>query len=71
MYQIQELDDNANIDILDNTEYDMLVVEPGFNFTENPYDITYLVSKLKQKPNGDNRILLAYIDISQVENYRD
>lgn len=71
MYQIQELDDNDNIDRLDDTDYDMLVVEPGFNFTESPYDIDYLVSKLKQKPNGEDRILLAYIDIGQAEDYRD
>lgn len=70
MYQIQWLDENATIDELDNTPYDMLVVEPGFNFTEDPYDVTYLVPTLKQKSNGDERILLAYIDIGQAEDYR-
>ncbi len=70
MYQIQWLDENATIDELDNTPYDMLVVEPGFNFKEDPYNVNYLVSTLKQKPNGDERILLAYIDIGQAEDYR-
>lgn len=70
MYQIQWLDENATIDELDNTQYDMLVVEPGFNFTEDQYDVNYLVPSLKQKPNGDERILLAYIDIGQAEDYR-
>ena len=71
MYQIQNLDENDNIDELDNTEYDMLVVEPGHNFSDYPYNTDYVVSALKQKPNGSNRILLAYIDIGQAEDYRD
>lgn len=70
MYQIQWLDERATIDELDNTQYDMLVVEPGFNFVEDQFDVDYLVPSLKQKPNGDERILLAYIDIGQAEDYR-
>ncbi len=70
MYQIQWLDEQSTIDELDNTQYDMLVVEPGFNFTTDQYDVNYLVSSLKQKSNGDERILLAYIDIGQAEDYR-
>jgi cysteinyl-tRNA synthetase len=70
MYQIQWLDEKATIDELDNTQYDMLVVEPGFNFVEDQFDVDYLVPSLKQKPNGDERILLAYIDIGQAEDYR-
>jgi len=70
MYQIQWLDERATIDELDNTQYDMLVVEPGFNFIEDQFDVDYLVPSLKQKPNGDERILLAYIDIGQAEDYR-
>ena len=70
MYQIQYLDEQVAVDELANTEYDMLVVEPGHNFTQVPYDTPYLVSKLIKKPNGDNRLLLAYIDIGQAEDYR-
>lgn len=70
MYQIQHLDDNTEIDELAVTDYDMLIVEPGFNFTESPYDVNYLVNNLKTKKNGDKRILLAYIDIGQAEDYR-
>ncbi len=70
MYQIQWLDDKIAIDELDNTPYDLLVVEPGHNFTTDVYDTDYLVSSLKQKPNGDKRLLLAYIDIGQAEDYR-
>ena len=70
MYQIQWLDEHVTIDELDTTQYDMLVVEPGYNFIEDQYDVNYLVSSLKQKPNGDQRVLLAYIDIGQAEDYR-
>ena len=70
MYQIQHLEEHSSIDLLGDTEYDMLVVEPGFNLNEYPYDVTYMVNKLKNKPNGDKRILLAYIDIGQAEEWR-
>jgi cysteinyl-tRNA synthetase len=70
MYQIQYLDEASNIDKLADTEYDMLVVEPGFNFKTAVYDTPYLVSKLKNKPNGSERLLIAYIDIGQAEDYR-
>ena len=72
MYQIQDLYDDR-IDSLDNTNYDMLVVEPGFNFKdkEDAYDTSKIVSSLSTKPNGDQRLLVAYIDIGQAEDYRD
>lgn len=70
MYQIQNLGDTTHINNLYNTDYDMLVVEPGFNFKEDAYDTDYLVSKLKFKTNDDRRILLAYIDIGEAEDYR-
>jgi cysteinyl-tRNA synthetase len=70
MYQIQDLYDDE-IEILDETDYDMLVVEPGVNFKEEPYDTTKLVSALSKKTNGDKRLLIAYIDIGQAEEYRD
>jgi len=71
MYQIQGLEDKASIDLLADKEYDMLIIEPGFNLKEDKYDVEYMINKLKTKPNGDKRILLAYIDIGQAEDYRD
>jgi cysteinyl-tRNA synthetase len=71
IYQLQKLFKTESVDLLDATEYDMLVVEPGFNFTVYPYKTEYMVTQLKTKPNGDERILLAYIDIGQAEDYRD
>jgi len=70
MYQIQNLESKANIDTLYDTAYDMLVVEPGFNLKEDPYDTLYLVSKLSKKPDGKKRFLFAYIDIGEAEDYR-
>jgi len=71
MYQIQGLGKKASIDALANTDYDMLIIEPGFNLKDEPYDVNYMIDKLKTKPNGDKRIVLAYIDIGQAEDYRD
>ncbi|PKG82880.1 glycoside hydrolase, end-alpha-1,4-polygalactosaminidase [Colwellia sp. 75C3] len=70
MYQIQGLDDNTKIDTLAVTDYDMIVVEPGHNFIGFSYDTDYLVNQLESKSNGDERILLAYVDIGEAEDYR-
>ncbi len=70
MYQIQDLDDNLKIDDLAKTDYDMLVVEAGHNFVDFSYDTAYLVSQLIQKENAEDRVLLAYIDIGEAEDYR-
>jgi len=70
MYQIQHLEEHQDIDNLGANDYDMLIVEPGFNIKEDPYDVTYMVSKLKNKPSGGKRLLLAYIDIGQAEDWR-
>lgn len=70
MYQIQGLEERSAIDLLSDTTYDMLVVEPGHNFKNFSYDTTYLISKLKQKAGGEKRMLLAYIDIGEAEDYR-
>ena len=70
MYQIQDLNDKA-VGTLAATAYDMMVIEPGFNLQEDPYDTAKIVTALATKPNGDKRVLLAYIDIGQAEDYRD
>jgi len=70
MYQIQGLDDISAIDALSQTTYDMLVLESGHNFKESKYDTPLLVNKLKYKSNGERRLLIAYIDIGEAEDYR-
>jgi cysteinyl-tRNA synthetase, unknown class len=70
MYQIQGLDDSVAISSLAETEYPMLVVEPGHNFTSDVYNTSELVQSLRRTPSGQQRLLLAYIDIGQAEDYR-
>ena len=71
MYQIQELNEDEAVETLAATEYDMLVLEPGHNFSEYPYDTEEIISELSVSPEGKQRLLLAYIDIGQAEDYRD
>lgn len=71
MYQIQELNDPAKLATLAATDYPMLVIEPGQNFTDSPYDMANIISTLRTAPDGTERLLLAYVDIGQAEDYRD
>jgi cysteinyl-tRNA synthetase, unknown class len=71
MYQLQELYEPEAWATLAESEYDMLVVEPGQNFSEWPYDTAAMVQTLRYKPDGSRRALLAYVDIGQAEDYRD
>lgn len=71
MYQIQALNDELRLEALAETEYPLLVLEPGFNFSEYPYDAQHIVDTLRTTPSGKQRILLAYVDIGQAEDYRD
>lgn len=70
MYQIQDLNEDGAVQILAATDYDMLVVEPGQNFSESPYASQQIVNRLHEKPDGTPRVVLAYIDIGQAEDYR-
>lgn len=71
MYQIQGLDEDDAVPILAATEYPLLVLEPGHNFADSPYDTPQIVADLRETPSGDERLLIAYIDIGQAEEYRD
>lgn len=71
MYQIQALNDEVRLEALAETEYPLLVLEPGFNFSEYPYDAQHIVDTLRTTLSGKQRILLAYVDIGQAEDYRD
>lgn len=70
MYQLQKLNEDGAIQSLARSNYDMLILEPGHNFSEYPYDTATMVRALRNKPDGSRRILLAYIDIGQAEDYR-
>ena len=71
MYQIQDLDAPGAVDALAATSYDMLVLEPGHNFLGWSYDTADMIERLAEKPSGDRRLLLAYVDVGQAEDYRD
>jgi len=71
MYQLQDIDADGAVAALAESGYDMVVLEPGHNFSAYPYDTAGLVSALGLKPDGQRRVLLAYVDIGQAEDYRD
>lgn len=71
MYQIQDFDVDGAVESLAASDYPLLVLEPGHNFSESPYDTKAIVTALRFAPNGKRRILLAYIDIGQAEDYRN
>ena len=70
MYQIQDLNKDGAVQALAATNYDMLVIEPGQNFSEATYESQQMVRRLHEKPDGTARVVLAYIDIGQAEDYR-
>ncbi len=70
MYQIQDLNENGQLTALAQSDYPLLVLEPGQNFTDSPYDTATIVQTLRNRPDGSRRLLLAYIDIGQAEDYR-
>lgn len=71
MYQIQDLDLNNAVEILAKTDYEMFVLEPGDNFKDSPYNTQDIINKLRYTPDGKKRLLIAYIDIGQAEEYRN
>lgn len=71
MYQLQGLDEDGAVDALAASPYPLLVLEPGQNFSEYAYDTTAMVKALRHHPAGGERLLLAYVDIGQAEDYRD
>lgn len=70
MYQLQGLEEPARVTALAASDYDLLVVEPGNTLRDEPADAAQLVQDLHAKPGGGNRLLLAYIDIGEAEDYR-
>ena len=71
MYQIQDLDADGAVEALARSNYPLLVVEPGQNFSDYPYDTAQMVADLRTTPKGLERVLLAYVDIGQAEDFRD
>lgn len=71
MYQIQELDQDGAVDALAATDYPLLVLEPTYNNVgSEDFDVSGMISTLRTTSGGTRRLLLAYIDIGQAEDYR-
>jgi cysteinyl-tRNA synthetase, unknown class len=71
MYQLEGLENSEALTKLSETDYDMLVIEPGDDFKDSPYYSQELLSRLRYTPGGTKRLLIAYIDIGQAEVYRN
>jgi len=92
MYQLSDLDSDSAVEELAETDYPMLVIEPGNNHRPcgddwnpedfgipeenrndacaNGYDTEAIIDALRLTPDGDERLLIAYIDVGQAEWYR-
>lgn len=70
-YQLQGLEEDGAIDALAASEYQMLVLEPTNTVSGcEDFDAAGMVRAAKRLPNGRRRLVLAYIDVGQAEDYR-
>lgn len=70
MYQLQNLDDSVAVNKLSKTNYDMLVLEPGDDLKKSVYNTSQIINQLRFTADGKRRLLIAYIDIGEAEDYR-
>lgn len=71
MYQLQNLQTDAQINALDAQPYDMLVVEAGNTVKgQEAFNTAGMVARLHTKADGSPRKVIAYIDIGQAEDFR-
>ena len=71
MYQIQDLDEPGAISALAETDYPLLVLEPTYtNDGDEDFDVEAMLETLRYTPQGVRRLLIAYIDIGEAEDYR-
>ncbi len=73
-YQIQGVDDDGAIDVLVESHYDMLVLEPTRTDAELlDFDTKSMVERLKATMAGDGahrKLIIAYVDIGEAEDWR-
>lgn len=62
-------DRGAYIEALAATPYDILIIDLFFDDPQSPLT-TVEVEQLKHKPDGQQRLLLAYLSIGEAESYR-
>lgn len=71
MYQIDKLEARGAVDALAASSYPMLVLESGINDKDSDDEFArQLIGRLRTLPDGRRRLLIAYIDIGQAEDYR-
>lgn len=71
MYQIQELDREGAIEALAASTYPLFVLDPTrTNRGTESFDTRKMIQQLRKAPDGQARIILAYIDIGEAEDYR-
>ena len=71
MYQLQNLQTDAQINALDAQPYDMVVVEAGNTVKgQEAFNTAGMVTRLHTKADGSPRKVIAYIDIGQAEDFR-
>jgi len=71
-YQIQDLDQPGAISALAESRYDMLVIDPTVTY-ESSFDARTMVKVLKNSKASDGvhrKLIIAYIDIGQAEEWR-
>jgi len=71
MYQIQGLNRRGAITALAKTDYPLLVLEPtNTNRGSEDFNTARMIRRLRRTPQGKRRVILAYIDIGEAEDYR-
>jgi cysteinyl-tRNA synthetase len=75
-YQIQDINVPGAVELLAASRYDMLVLEPtrtDWSSSDKDFDTRAMVSGLKNRKAHDNihrKLILAYIDIGEAEDWR-
>ncbi|MEW5761170.1 MAG: endo alpha-1,4 polygalactosaminidase [Candidatus Thermoplasmatota archaeon] len=75
-YQIQNISEPGAVDALANSHYDMLVLEPtrtDWSSDDKYFDTKAMVERLKNTKASDGvhrKLIIAYIDIGEAENWR-
>jgi cysteinyl-tRNA synthetase, unknown class len=71
MYQLQNIEDESALDALVASDYDLFVIEPTFQVKgSQSFPIEEVLERLKRHPSGKRRIVLAYVNVGQAEDYR-
>ncbi len=73
MYQLQGLEEPGAVEALSTTHYDALVIEPSNTVQgSEDFDAKAMLDALRASADsqGGNKLVLAYLDIGQAEDYR-